>query len=474
MYPNNPNTPRSSNPQFDPSSFELNTQQRQFSPLDNTPPGGYVSFLNQGTSSSPIPQSPLFASSSPNMFSQPPQPQFTQEQFEQFRRWQLQQEFDRLQQQHQEEPQPPPQQPQPAPRRLKRTKAPAKKRGKAVQQSLIDEDDDVDFVAETQPPPPPPPSRKSGHWNEDEEETLMKAWIGISTDAKTGTDQSGKVFFQRVHERFCTLMGNPYHRSYDATNSKWRDMKKAITDFAGAFNKVSNQNASGSNQLDAYTTAGAIYKARNGNKEFCHYKAWRLAFEKWIRWKETRTSDMWADSSDSNKRARTSESEHSFNLDLNDDATDDANEETEFEVEPPPVTMRSAGRDKAKKAGKSVASEASEDPLVGTWKESVAFAKERSERKEKKRESMLEEQRKLWESQQQMIEAQNAQLEHQKRMWAKHDLLVEQQNETLKEQQLLASVDILCRVPDEGVDEESKREIELIKQELRARRAGRR
>ncbi|KAL4562402.1 hypothetical protein LXL04_034605 [Taraxacum kok-saghyz] len=397
MDPNNPNTPRSSNPQFDPSSFELNTQQRQFSPLDNTPPGGYVSFLNQGTSSSPIPQSPLFASSSPNMFSQPPQPQFTQEQFEQFRRWQLQQEFDRLQQQHQEEPQPPPQQPQPAPRRLKRTKAPAKKRGKAVQQSLIDEDDDVDFVAETQPPPPPPPSRKAGHWNEDEEETLMKAWIGISTDAKTGTDQSGKAFFQRVHERFCTLMGNPYHRSYDASNSKWRDMKKAITDFVGAFNK----------------------------------------------------------------------------LDLNDDATDDANEETEFEVEPPPVTMRPAGRDKAKKAGKSVASEASEDPLVGTWKESVAFAKERAERKENKRESMLEEQRKLWESQQQMIEAQNAQLEHQKRMWAKHDLLVEQQNETLKEQQLLASVDILCRVPDEGVDEESKREIELIKQELRARRAGR-
>ncbi|KAL4587860.1 hypothetical protein LXL04_000734 [Taraxacum kok-saghyz] len=45
--------------------------------------------------------------------------------------------------------------------------------------------DDVDFVAETQPPPPPPPSRKAGHWNEDEEETLMKAWIGISTDAKT-------------------------------------------------------------------------------------------------------------------------------------------------------------------------------------------------------------------------------------------------------------------------------------------------
>ncbi|KAL4587861.1 hypothetical protein LXL04_000735 [Taraxacum kok-saghyz] len=267
-------------------------------------------------------------------------------------------------------------------------------------------------------------------------------------------------------------MGNPYHRSYDATNSKWRDMKKAITDFAGAFNKVSNQNASGSNQLDAYTTAGAIYKARNGNKEFCHYKAWRLAFDQGIRWKETRTSDMWADSSDSNKRARTSESEHSFNLDLNDDATDDANEETEFE--PPPVTMRPAGRDKAKKAGKSVASEASEDPLVGTWKESVAFAKERAERKEKKRESMLEEQRKLWESQQQMIEAQNAQLEHQKRMWAKHDLLVEQQNETLKEQQLLASVDIFCRVPDEGVDEESKREIELIKQELRARRAGRR
>ncbi|KAL4556974.1 hypothetical protein LXL04_035144 [Taraxacum kok-saghyz] len=54
MDPNNPSTPRSSNPQFDPSSFELNTQQRQFSPLDNTPPGGYVSFLNQGTSSSPL------------------------------------------------------------------------------------------------------------------------------------------------------------------------------------------------------------------------------------------------------------------------------------------------------------------------------------------------------------------------------------------------------------------------------------
>ncbi|XP_023761624.1 uncharacterized protein LOC111910064 [Lactuca sativa] len=207
--------------------------------------------------------------------------------------------------------------------------------------------------------------KKATAWTEEEEEALAKAWIFISCDSRRGNAQSEESFWNRVVDHFHALLGRKTNRSYNAVNGKWRDLCAICTKFNGIFENLKNMHKSGSNDFNVLSTACYQFKLTNNGKPFGHQKAWEVCRQgpKWVVNPETSHSDS---TTGSNKRARTSESDAGFGLDLNDDV-DGAEEEGPREVQ----LRRPPGRDKSKWAASSSgkATTISDDGLVESIEE---------------------------------------------------------------------------------------------------------
>ena len=185
--------------------------------------------------------------------------------------------------------------------------------------------------------------KKTTAWNEDEEEALVKAWIFISQDGDVANAQSGQSFWCRILDNFHALLGKKTERTYDSINAKWRDLRAACTKFNGIFDKLKNMHRSGSNDFNILAAASYEYKVTTNGKPFNHQKAWEVCRNgpKWVLYPEMAHSGS---TTGSNKRARTSESDVGFGLDLNDDF-----DATEGEGPPNVQLRRPPGRDKARK-----------------------------------------------------------------------------------------------------------------------------
>jgi hypothetical protein len=51
-----------------------------------------------------------------------------------------------------------------------------------------------------------PKKRRSVNYTEVEDATLCHAWAFVGMDAVPGTDQTGKLYWQRIEDKFCKLM----------------------------------------------------------------------------------------------------------------------------------------------------------------------------------------------------------------------------------------------------------------------------
>ncbi|XP_052621241.1 uncharacterized protein LOC128127045 [Lactuca sativa] len=211
--------------------------------------------------------------------------------------------------------------------------------------------------------------KKAMAWNEEEEEALAKAWIFISCDSRRGNAQTGESFWNRFLDHFHALLGRKTDRSYDAVNGKWRDFRAICTKFHGIFENLKNMRKSGSNDFNILSTACYQFKVTNNGKPFGHQKAWEVCRHgpKWVLNPETSHSDS---TTGSNKRARTSESDTGFGLDLNNDidvAEGDG---------PPEVLLRQPpGRDKSKQVASSSgkATATNDDRLVESMDKTLSF-----------------------------------------------------------------------------------------------------
>jgi hypothetical protein len=55
--------------------------------------------------------------------------------------------------------------------------------------------------------------RRTSNYTEVEDEALIQAWDSVTLDGVTGTDQTGKRYWQRIEDKFCHFMPRLAHRN---------------------------------------------------------------------------------------------------------------------------------------------------------------------------------------------------------------------------------------------------------------------
>ena len=120
-----------------------------------------------------------------------------------------------------------------------------------------------------------------------EDVIIARCWKNMTNDAKTGTDQTSDVFWQRLFLKFTTVMTEEKkrtqtevneHRSWKTLLSRWRRcIQKETMLFASIYRRVRAQEKSGWNDDDYEKEAMNRYRAMNGrNKEFAYLDCWKV------------------------------------------------------------------------------------------------------------------------------------------------------------------------------------------------------
>ena len=91
----------------------------------------------------------------------------------------------------------------------------------------------------------PNPTKCGGNFSVDEDNLLVSAWLNISMDAVQGTDQKVEKFWKKIWQYFCE--NNTYGTTCSASSlqSRWGNINREISRFAGFVAKVEAQNPSG-------------------------------------------------------------------------------------------------------------------------------------------------------------------------------------------------------------------------------------
>ena len=93
-------------------------------------------------------------------------------------------------------------------------------------------------------------SKRGGNFSVDEDLLLISAWLNISMDAVHGTDQKGERFWMKIWEYFC--MNNTYRTRHSNTSlsSRWGNISRVTSRFAGFMAKAEARNRSGATDED--------------------------------------------------------------------------------------------------------------------------------------------------------------------------------------------------------------------------------
>ncbi|SPT20506.1 unnamed protein product [Triticum aestivum] len=128
----------------------------------------------------------------------------------------------------------------------------------------------------------------TANYTEVEDVLLVKAWSQVGLVAVTGTDQTGKRYWQRIEDRYCKLKpktGTLRARSYRSLQGRWELMKPACARWSAAMDQVRDQPPSGCVESDYEKYADLKYKDMAGSKgkSFPFKHCWALLqhLDKW-------------------------------------------------------------------------------------------------------------------------------------------------------------------------------------------------
>jgi hypothetical protein len=102
--------------------------------------------------------------------------------------------------------------------------------------------------------------RRANNYMEIEDATLCRAWASVGMDAVSGTDQTGKRYWQRIEDKFHKLMPrvrHPVDRTYRSLQGRWDAIKPACSRWAAAMDQVVSNPPSGAT-VDEYVSAYLI------------------------------------------------------------------------------------------------------------------------------------------------------------------------------------------------------------------------
>ncbi|XBI13147.1 hypothetical protein VPH35_139920 [Triticum aestivum] len=129
---------------------------------------------------------------------------------------------------------------------------------------------------------------RTTNYTEVEDVLLVKAWSQVGLDAVTGTDQTGKRYWQRIEDKYCKLKPKTATlraRSYRSLQGRWELMKPACARWSAAMDQVRDQPPSGCVESDYEKYADLRYKDMAGSKgksfPFMHCWAFLQHLDKW-------------------------------------------------------------------------------------------------------------------------------------------------------------------------------------------------
>ncbi|RHY56662.1 hypothetical protein DYB38_005063 [Aphanomyces astaci] len=122
--------------------------------------------------------------------------------------------------------------------------------------------------------------------NDMETELLSKTWVAASEDPINGSGQTSTTFWDTVTHRFNEIKpeGRP-QRTARALESKFADIKHAVSKFTGCYTQVQDLQASGTNIDDVEDAARALYfkttTSKTGSgRNFKYMGCWRVLRDK--------------------------------------------------------------------------------------------------------------------------------------------------------------------------------------------------
>lgn len=133
-------------------------------------------------------------------------------------------------------------------------------------------------------------SKRGKKWSVEEDEALCTAWLNVSQDAATGTNQKIDTLYDRVYEMFveiCTSKNyicNPELRAPSGLKARWRTISKSCGKFAGCLAQITGRQQSGASPADFIKQALTLYNTST-NSPFTLLHAYKI-LEKAPKWQQ--------------------------------------------------------------------------------------------------------------------------------------------------------------------------------------------
>ncbi|XP_030969672.1 glutathione S-transferase T3-like [Quercus lobata] len=106
----------------------------------------------------------------------------------------------------------------------------------------------------------PNPTKRGSNFSVDEDNLLVSAWLNTSMDAVQGTDQRIEQFWKKVWQYFCENNTYGTTRSASSLQSRWGNVNRETSRFAGFMAKVEARNPSGATYEDKLKEAKELYR----------------------------------------------------------------------------------------------------------------------------------------------------------------------------------------------------------------------
>jgi hypothetical protein len=84
-------------------------------------------------------------------------------------------------------------------------------------------------------------ARRTANYTEVEDEALIRAWDSVTLDGVTGTDQTGKRYWQQIEDMFCYFMPRLAHRpprTYRSLQGRWDAIKSPYSRWTACMDQV--------------------------------------------------------------------------------------------------------------------------------------------------------------------------------------------------------------------------------------------
>ncbi|KAL0011821.1 hypothetical protein SO802_006929 [Lithocarpus litseifolius] len=103
-------------------------------------------------------------------------------------------------------------------------------------------------------------TKRGGNFSVDEDTLLISAWLNISIDVMQGTKQKAENFWEKIWQYFCENNTYGTTRSAGSLQSRWENISRETSRFAGFMAKVEARNKSGGTDEEKLKDAKDLYK----------------------------------------------------------------------------------------------------------------------------------------------------------------------------------------------------------------------